>query len=46
VTKNLAVCVVCGGPAGRSHRVGDGKKRIDIGHSDKYEARCRRCARA
>jgi|ERR1043166_7624964 thymidine kinase len=45
VTKNLAICMVCGGPGGRSHRVTEGKKRIDVGHSDKYEARCRRCAR-
>ena len=43
VTKNLAVCTVCGGPASRTQRVGEGKKRIDVGHSDKYEARCRRC---
>ena len=46
VTKNLAICMVCGGPAGRSHRVSEGRKRIDVGHSDKYEARCRRCSRA
>jgi len=45
VTKNLAICLVCGGPAGRSQRVSDGRKRIDVGHSDKYEARCRRCFR-
>jgi thymidine kinase len=43
VTKNVAVCMVCGGPAGRTQRVGEGKKRIDVGHGDKYEARCRRC---
>jgi len=43
VTKNLAVCLVCGGPAGRSQRVSEGRKRIDVGHADKYEARCRRC---
>jgi thymidine kinase len=43
VTKNLAVCMVCGSPASRTQRVGDGRKRIEIGHSDKYEARCRRC---
>jgi thymidine kinase len=45
VTKNLAICLVCGGPAGRSQRVSEGRKRIDVGHSDKYEARCRRCYR-
>ena len=45
VTKNLAICLVCGGQAGRSQRVSEGRKRIDVGHSDKYEARCRRCFR-
>src|SRR5215831_15334 len=45
VTKNLAICLVCGGPAGRSQRVSEGKKRIDVGHADKYEARCRHCFR-
>jgi len=45
VTKNLAICLVCGGPAGRSQRVSEGRKRIEVGHSDKYEARCRRCFR-
>ncbi len=43
VTKNLAICVVCGNPANRSQRVGAGKRRIEVGHTDKYEARCRRC---
>jgi thymidine kinase len=45
VTKNLAVCLVCGGPAGRSQRISEGRRRIDVGHADKYEARCRRCFR-
>jgi thymidine kinase len=43
VTKNLAICMACGGPASRSQRVGQGRRRIDVGHADKYEARCRRC---
>lgn len=43
VTKNLAICVVCGAPANRSQRITSSKKRIDVGHVDKYEARCRRC---
>lgn len=46
VDKLLAICLVCGGSAGRSQRVSDGRKRIDVGHSDKYEARCRRCFRS
>jgi thymidine kinase len=45
VDKYLAICLVCGGPAGRSQRVSDGRKRIDVGHGDKYEARCRHCFR-
>jgi len=45
VTKNLAICLVCGGPAGRSQRVSEGRKRIEVGHGDKYEARCRHCFR-
>jgi len=43
VTKNLAICVVCGNPANRNQRLAKGKKRIEVGSGDKYEARCRRC---
>lgn len=43
VTKNLAICVVCGNPANRSQRLTHTKKRISVGAADKYEARCRRC---
>lgn len=43
VTKNLAICVVCGNPANRSQRLSHTKKRISVGAADKYEARCRRC---
>ena len=43
VTKNLAVCTVCGAPANRSQRLSVSKKRIEVGALDKYEARCRRC---
>jgi thymidine kinase len=43
VSKIQAICMTCGHPASRTQRVTDGKKRIDVGHSDKYEARCRRC---
>jgi thymidine kinase len=45
VTKNLAICTVCGNPANRSQRLSSGKKVIDVGAADKYEARCRRCFR-
>ncbi|MFA6028619.1 MAG: thymidine kinase [Elusimicrobiota bacterium] len=43
VTKNLAICVVCGAPANRSQRLSHTRKRISVGASDQYEARCRRC---
>jgi hypoxanthine phosphoribosyltransferase len=43
VSKELAVCVRCGNPAGRSQRlVGDGS-RILLGAAGAYEARCRAC---
>lgn len=45
VDKNLAICVTCGNPANRSQRVTRSKKRIVVGHTDQYEARCRRCFR-
>jgi thymidine kinase len=43
VTKNLAICMVCGNPANRSQRIGESRKRIEVGAADKYEARCRKC---
>jgi len=43
VTKNLAICTVCGNPANRSQRLSTGRKVIEVGAADKYEARCRRC---
>ena len=45
VTKNLAICVVCGNPANKSQRLSHSKKRIEVGAANKYEARCRRCFR-
>lgn len=42
-TKNLAICMVCGNPAHFSQRLTDSAKRIEVGASDKYEARCRKC---
>ncbi len=45
VTKQLAICMVCGNPAGRSQRLGDGTGRIEVGASEAYEARCRGCFR-
>jgi thymidine kinase len=46
VTKNLAICVICGNPALRNQRVSRRGGRIVVGGADEYEARCRRCFRA
>ncbi|MDD4004537.1 MAG: thymidine kinase [Elusimicrobiaceae bacterium] len=43
VTKNLAICVVCGAPANHSQKLVCGGGLIDVGAADKYEARCRKC---
>jgi thymidine kinase len=43
VTKVLAICVVCGNPAGRSQRVISGGERVVLGAAEAYEARCRKC---
>lgn len=42
VTKLLAVCAVCGDPANRSQRLSGGAALVELGASDRYEARCRR----
>ena len=41
ITKNLAICMVCGNPADRSQRLVDRDSRIVVGTSEMYEARCR-----
>ncbi len=43
VTKNLAICMVCGAPAHYSQKLVENDARIEVGASDKYEARCRKC---
>lgn len=43
VTKNLAICVVCGAPALRNQRTSGKSGQILVGGADAYEARCRRC---
>jgi len=43
VTKTLAICVVCGNPAGRSQRFLQAQSQVLIGAHENYEARCRRC---
>lgn len=41
ITKNLAICVVCGNPCDRSQRVVNRDTRFLVGEADAYEARCR-----
>jgi thymidine kinase len=43
VTKQLAICVVCGNPANRSQRLVVSGERVVVGASGAYEARCRKC---
>ncbi|MBS1517475.1 MAG: thymidine kinase [Bacteroidetes bacterium] len=41
ISKTLAVCVICGAPANRTHRVSDSEEQILVGATNHYEARCR-----
>ncbi|MFP5518536.1 MAG: thymidine kinase [Bdellovibrionia bacterium] len=41
VTKQHAVCVVCGSPASRTQRTSGGDNKVLVGSTDAYEARCR-----
>jgi thymidine kinase len=43
VTKELAICVVCGNPANRSQRISESSERVVVGAAGAYEARCRKC---
>lgn len=43
ITKNNAICVVCGNPASRSQRIVAGGDRVIVGAQEAYEARCRVC---
>ncbi len=43
ITKTHAICVKCGNTANYSQRTSESKERVEVGASDKYEARCRRC---
>ncbi|MCF7808595.1 MAG: thymidine kinase [Candidatus Marinimicrobia bacterium] len=43
VTKNLAICVVCGNPAGFTQRLINKGEQIMVGEAESYEARCRSC---
>ena len=46
ITKTLAICMVCGGPANRTQRLVDSQDRVLVGASGTYEARCRHCYEA
>jgi thymidine kinase len=41
ITKQLAICMVCGEPAGFTQRLTESHDRIQVGASGMYEARCR-----
>jgi thymidine kinase len=43
ITKTHAICVKCGATANYSQRTSDSTERVQVGASDKYEARCRKC---
>lgn len=43
ITKTHAICMKCGSTANYSQRIVESEKRVEVGASDKYEARCRRC---
>jgi thymidine kinase len=43
VSKELAICVVCGNPANRSQRISADQARVVVGAAGAYEARCRKC---
>jgi thymidine kinase len=43
ITKNLAICMVCGNPANRNQRMTSDQSRVVIGGKESYEARCRSC---
>lgn len=46
VDKMHAVCIRCGEPAHYSQRVAGGSEQLQVGDSESYEARCRRCYEA
>jgi thymidine kinase len=43
ITKELAICLVCGNPANRTQRIAARAERVVVGAGDAYEARCRKC---
>jgi thymidine kinase len=43
ITKTLAICMVCGGPANHTQRLVASRERVLVGATGTYEARCRHC---
>lgn len=43
VSKQLAICMVCGNPAGRTQRIIKTQDQVVLGAKESYEARCRKC---
>lgn len=43
ITKQHAICVVCGNPADKTQRKTSDSKRVIVGAAEIYEARCRKC---
>ena len=43
ITKIHAICVKCGATANYTQRTIESDARVEVGASDKYEARCRNC---
>jgi len=43
ITKTLAICMVCGGPANHTQRLVASRERVLVGATGAYEARCREC---
>ena len=43
VSKELAICVVCGNPANRSQRTVAKDEQVMVGAQEAYEPRCRKC---
>lgn len=46
ITKTLAICMQCGGPAKFTQRLVESSELIVVGATGLYEARCRRCFEA
>ena len=43
ITKQHAICVVCGNPADKTQRKTSESERVIVGAGEIYEARCRKC---